>query len=136
MYYLNASMELNNKIIGRNLAKFRKMRDIKASDLSERIGMKEATYTKYERGESAITLDIVQKVATALQVDPVTILSASPDNFIESLTNNNSAAPGSGIGNDVEIKGDVISGDPKYMEVLTKQNELLQTLIELLKEKK
>ncbi|MBS1746117.1 MAG: helix-turn-helix transcriptional regulator [Bacteroidetes bacterium] len=42
---------MDNLTIGRNIAKFRKLKDIKAFDMAERLGLKEATYTKYERGK-------------------------------------------------------------------------------------
>ena len=120
-------MELDNKIIGRNLAKFRQLRDIKASDLAERIGMKEGAYSKYERGESSITVELVQKVATALDVNPISILAASPDNFIESITNNNSAQIGNA--NSFEVAGDYHAANEKQNEAMMK---LMEKLIELL----
>jgi transcriptional regulator with XRE-family HTH domain len=132
-------MELENKLIGRNLAKFRKMADIKAADLAERIGLKEAAYTKYERGETNITIDLIQKVATALNVDPVKILAAAPDNFIESITDSHL----SGMGNK-NIEGDNIEGnvngvDSKLIESILKQNEtmidLMKTVIDVLSKK-
>jgi transcriptional regulator with XRE-family HTH domain len=104
------------------------MRDMKAFDLAERIGMKEAAYTKYERGESKLTLDLIQKVATALEVDPITILSAAPDNFIESISNNSSSA----VGNVVEIQGDFNSVDKQQQELMMK---LMEKLIDLLDKK-
>jgi transcriptional regulator with XRE-family HTH domain len=134
-------MELENKLIGRNLTKFRKMADIKAADLAERIGMKEAAYTKYERGETNITIDLIQKVATALNVDPIKILSASPDNFIESITD----SPMAGNSNinkknkDIDVEGDYYESDKKQTELILKQNEtmmrLMEKLIEMLGQK-
>jgi transcriptional regulator with XRE-family HTH domain len=133
-------MELSNKAVGRNLAKFRMMRDMKASDLAERVGMKEAAYTKYERGESKVTIDLVQKVATALEVDPIMILAASPDQFIESISNN-SNSPGIGIGNqnEFDIAGDYNAVDKQLqelmMKVLENQNELTNKVIALLEKR-
>jgi transcriptional regulator with XRE-family HTH domain len=124
-------MELSNKAVGRNLAKFRMMRDMKASDLAERVGLKEAAYTKYERGESKVTIDLVQKVATALEVDPITILAAAPDNFIETISNNNSS-PGVGIANQIDIKGDFNAVDKQQQELMMK---LMEKLIDLLGKK-
>jgi transcriptional regulator with XRE-family HTH domain len=86
--------------------------------------MKEAAYTKYERGESKVTIDLVQKVATALEVDPISILAAAPDNFIETISNNSNSA----VGNVVEIKGDFNSVDKQ-------QQELMEKLIDLLAKK-
>jgi DNA-binding XRE family transcriptional regulator len=45
---------LENKSIGRNLSTFRKLRDKKALEVADYLGIKEATYTKYERGVRAL----------------------------------------------------------------------------------
>lgn len=78
---------LENKTIGRNMYKFRKVKDKKASDIADYIGISESAYTKYERGESQITIDIIQKVAEYLKVDPLNIIAASPGNFVENGNN-------------------------------------------------
>jgi len=78
---------LENKSIGRNLALFRKLRDKKAFEVAEHIGLSEAAYTKYERGESKITVEMIQKVAEFLKVDPLQIVSVSPNNFLENIQN-------------------------------------------------
>jgi transcriptional regulator with XRE-family HTH domain len=130
-------MELSNKAVGRNLAKFRMLRDMKAADLAERVGLKEDAYAKYERGESKITVDFVQKVATALNVDPITILATSPDNFVESISNNTQYS--GVIGNQVEVNGDVTASDKQQqelvMKLIEKQHELTEKLIELISKK-
>ena len=86
---------LENKSIGHNLALFRKLRDKKAFEVAEHIGISEAAYTKYERGESKVTIDLVQKVAEFLKVDPLQIVSVSPNNFLENIQN----SPAAGVGN-------------------------------------
>jgi transcriptional regulator with XRE-family HTH domain len=86
---------LENKSIGRNLALFRKLRDKKAFEVAEHIGLSEAAYTKYERGESKITIEMIQKVAEFLKVDPLQIVSVSPSNFLENIQN----SPAAGVGN-------------------------------------
>lgn len=78
---------LENKSIGRNLALFRKLRDKKALEVAEHVGLSEAAYTKYERGESKITIEMIQKVAEFLQVDPLQIVTTSPGNFLENIQN-------------------------------------------------
>jgi transcriptional regulator with XRE-family HTH domain len=126
-------MELSNKAVGRNLAKFRMMRDMKASDLAERVGLKEAAYTKYERGESKVTIDLVQKVATALKVDPISILAAAPDNFIETISNNTmSAGAQIGIEPKIEVQGDFNAIDKQQQELMVK---LMEKLIDMLGKK-
>ena len=78
---------LENEAIGRNISMFRKVRGIKAFDMAERLGMKEATYTKYERGETKITIDFVQKVASELKLDPFKLLSTNSSHYIENVSN-------------------------------------------------
>ena len=85
---------LESKTIGRNISIYRKIRDIKASDMADRIGMKETTYTKYERGETEITISFIQKVAEILNVDPVAMLTVHPGNYINI---------GQGVGNNSPV---------------------------------
>jgi len=84
-------MDLNNAAIGRNIARYRKMKELKAADIADRIGMKEATYTKYERGESNITIDFVQRVAEALEMDPVALMTISPSHLLKNISHSSIA---------------------------------------------
>src|SRR5258705_7832116 len=77
---------LENKAIGKNIYMYRKLLDLKASDIAKQLGLKEASYTKYERGETQITIEFVQKVAQIFNLDPLQILTSSPSNFIEHCT--------------------------------------------------
>jgi len=74
---------LENKTIGRNIGMYRKIRGMKALDVAERLGLKESSYTRYERGEGQITVDLIQQISEVLNVDPMMLLSVSPTNFIE-----------------------------------------------------
>ena len=76
---------MDSSTVGRNIQKFRMLKDIKASDMASRLDMKEAAYTKYERGETAITLEFVQRVAEVLEVDPLMIIATSPNHIIQNL---------------------------------------------------
>jgi transcriptional regulator with XRE-family HTH domain len=78
---------LENKAIGRNISLYRKIRGLKASDIAERLGMKESSYTRYERGEGAITVDMVQQLAEVLNIDPLHLLSVHPNTIIENVSN-------------------------------------------------
>jgi transcriptional regulator with XRE-family HTH domain len=109
---------LENETIGRNISMFRKIRGIKAFDMAERLGIKEATYTKYERGETKITIDFVQKVADELKVDPIELLTISPGNYIESGNN----SPGAILGR--------IGGSYNYQTTNEQQTQMMMKLIE------
>jgi len=119
---------LENKNIGRNLATFRKLRDRKAMEVAEHLGIKEAAYTKYERGESKITIDLIQKVAEFLNVDPLQIVSANPGYIIEHLTN----SPFSITGN---VKANYTDKNQtevmlKMMETMMQMNEAIKRILE------
>lgn len=109
---------LENEAIGRNISMFRKVRGIKAFDMAERLGMKEGTYTKYERGETKITIDFLQGVAKELKVDPVQILTSSPGNYIDSGNN----SPGAVLGR--------VGGAYTYQTTNEQQTQMMLKLME------
>ncbi|MFS8616964.1 MAG: helix-turn-helix domain-containing protein [Solitalea sp.] len=115
-----------NKTIGRNLALFRKLREKKAFEVADYIGIGEAAYTKYERGESKITVDVIQKVAEFLTVDPLQIVSASPNNFVEQVTQNRYAGQGSAQTIHEEQQEFML----RLMKSVVSVNERLLTLLE------
>lgn len=123
---------LENKTIGRNLALFRKLREKKAMEVADYIGIGEAAYTKYERGESKITVDIIQKVAEYLAVDPLQIVSASPNNFVENVSNSPFAIHGS-VQTTSEEQSRIML---KLMESVVSINERLINLLDEKKPKK
>lgn len=76
---------LESKRIGRNLTIFRRLRNKKTFEVADYIGIGELEYTKYERGEAKITVDLVQKVAEFLNIDPITLLSESSSIYIDNV---------------------------------------------------
>jgi len=110
---------LENKTIGRNLYKFRKVKEKKAAEVADYIGITEAAYTKYERGETNITIDVIQKVAECLKIDPLSIIANTPGNFVEN--GNNSP-------NTIIMGGSNIGGDARLVD--DKQTALITKLIE------
>ena len=121
-------MQLENLVIGQNIAKFRKLKDIKATDIAAQLGIKEATYTKYERGETAITIDFLQKVAEILETNPMHLLAANPANFLESITHSSFTFQGNSIcQNSNETQSATIL---KLMESMMHLNERIVALLE------
>lgn len=112
---------LENKAIGRNISIYRKMRGMKASEVAESLGMKESTYTRYERGEAEITVNIIRQVAETLKVDPLMILSVTPSNFIEN-------SPNSAVGSNNNWH----STNEEHTKIMLKLMENLVTLNERL----
>ncbi|XZF14440.1 helix-turn-helix domain-containing protein [Chitinophagaceae bacterium MMS25-I14] len=115
---------LDNKMVGQNIAKLRRHRDIKASDMAGRLGLGEASYTKYERGETAITLDFLNKVAEQFDVNPNEFLNATPTNIIENIHESQV--------NLVTTNQTIIHNDKqdKIIEAILEQNKALTKLLE------
>jgi transcriptional regulator with XRE-family HTH domain len=78
-------MKLCNITVGQNISKYRKIKDMKAAVAATQVGLKESSYTKYERGETAITVEFLQKIADILDVDPIKLLAADPSRFLETI---------------------------------------------------
>ena len=72
-----SDMKLENQTVGHNIAKYRRLKDIKASEIASRLGMKEGTYGKYERNETEITIAFLEKVSEILEIDPKYLLLSS-----------------------------------------------------------
>ena len=106
---------LENKIVGRNIYISRKIKDKKAIEVADYLGISESAYTKYERGESKITIDIVQRIAELFKIDPFSLLSAPSGHFIESGTNEHGA---------VGFNNYVNTIDEKHTALLTKLIEM------------
>ena len=51
--------------------------------MAKRLNMKESTYTKYERGETAITIEFINKVANVLSIEPLQVLIFSPTTILD-----------------------------------------------------
>lgn len=84
---------LESKTIGKNISMYRKIRGVKASDIAERLGISESSYTRYERGETPITIELVQQISEVLQVNPYMLLSVNPNIFIEIGEGNGNNSP-------------------------------------------
>lgn len=108
---LNQFTVLENKTIGRNFARFRKFRDRKALEVADHLGLSEAAYTKYERGESKITVELIQKVSEFLEIDPLHLIAPSSGHVVE---NNNS--PNSPIA----VEGTVTTTNEEQTKLITR----------------
>lgn len=86
---------LENVMVGRNMYLQRKKEDKKAIGVADYLGLSESAYTKYERGKSKITIDIIQKVAEFYHIDPLSFLAMPTGSFIESGNNSPGAIVGS-----------------------------------------
>lgn len=108
-----SNLDLDNHKIGRKIYIQRKIAGLKAFDVAERLGIKEAAYTKYERGETKITIEFIKKVSEILQIDPLILLSSSEFNHFDNIHNS-----------------PILSTFHTYQSSNEKQNEAILLLIE------
>ena len=76
---------INNEIVAANILQVRKHKGIKATEMANELKLSESAYTKYERGETAITIQFLTSVARKLGVHPLYFLSSSPENIVSNL---------------------------------------------------
>ena len=105
-----------NKIdIGRKIRKVRELKNLKQEYVAEKIGVAQSGYSKIETGESDLSFSNLEKIAEALEVEPIQLMG-----FDEKLVFNN-----------------YNSNDFVNHQVIEKDNKLIQSLedqITLLKE--
>lgn len=121
-------MDFDNKTVGKNISKFRKLRDMKASEIAGRLNLSEAAYTKYEHRETAITIDILRQIGEILNIDPVQIIATSPSNFFENFENSPVAFNGATLNTVNEQQNSMML---KLMENVVALNERLVSLLEV-----
>ena len=68
-----------------NLKKMRKLNHLTQKELADKVDLAEITIRKYENGERKPSIEMVEKLASALHITPYDLLS-TPDSL--SLTNN------------------------------------------------
>jgi transcriptional regulator with XRE-family HTH domain len=68
-----------NDIAGSNLRRLRNKLGVSQDEFADRAGLHRTYIGSVERGERNITLDTLQRIARALQVDPKDLLREVPD---------------------------------------------------------
>ena len=63
-----------NEIVGMNLRRIRKERGLSQEDFAEVCGLHRNYLGAIERGERNITLDILSKIAVAIEISPEELL--------------------------------------------------------------
>lgn len=121
---------LENNAIGRNISMYRKMRGVKAIELAEKLGLKEAGYTRYERGDGAITIKMVKQIAEALKVDPINLIALPPGSVIDSGNNSPNAAVALNSNNLQTINENQLQLTLKLIDSVTTLNEKLVAMLD------
>ena len=86
--------------------------------------MKEAAYTRYERGEGAITIKMVRQISEVLKVDPLHLVS-SPPGMAKNGSNSPNAIVALSANNCQTINDNQLQLTLKLIESVTALNEKL-----------
>ena len=116
---------LDNEAIGRNISLYRKIRGVKAVEVAEKLGLKEAAYTRYERGEGVITVNMISKIAEILKVDPLNLLSLPPANIVDNGNNSTNTVVTFHSSNRNAANDEQLKMTLKLIESVTALNEKL-----------
>jgi transcriptional regulator with XRE-family HTH domain len=76
---------IENKVVGETISKLRLHRNKKAREIANYLELSESAYTKYERGESAITIPFINKIARFFDIHPVELIQYTSENIIENI---------------------------------------------------
>ena len=121
---------LENNAIGRNISMHRRMRGVKAIEVAEKLGLKEAAYTRYERGEGALTIKMVKQIAEVLKVDPLNLIALPPGSVIDSGNNSPNAIVALNTNNLQTINDNQLQLTLKLIESVTTLNEKLVAMLD------
>ncbi len=76
---------IENKVVGETISKLRLHRNKKAREIANYLELSESAYTKYERGESAITIPFINKIARFFDIHPIELIQNTSENIIENI---------------------------------------------------
>ncbi|MGI8950094.1 MAG: helix-turn-helix domain-containing protein [Chitinophagaceae bacterium] len=117
-----------SELIGRNIKKWREFKGIKQDTLAQKLGITSAALSQIENGKSDISINRVEQIAEALEIDILLLLS-NPQQAVNILHSPNS----NGIG----VQHNNINADLLKIlhSELEKKNEHISFLHEMLREK-
>lgn len=121
---------LDNDAIGKNISVYRKLRGIKATEVAHKLGLKEAAYTRLERGEGAITIDRLRLIGEVLRLNPLRLATVQPDNIINNGNNSAEAIVLSEANKSQNVNESHIQLALKLIESVTKLNEKLIMILD------
>ena len=129
---MEKEITLESKAIGKNISMYRKIRGLKAADIAETLAISESSYTRYERGETSISIELIQQISEVLQVNPYMLLSVNPSIFIEigQSNGNNSPMGIHGYYNHQTTNDQQMQAMTKILENMASLTERLITLLE------
>ncbi len=111
------STKIQNKI--RTL---REMKNLSQEQMAECIHMSKNGYGKMERGESRLTYDALQKIASVFEMDVVELINLSENGLVCLFSENNS---GTHYGNFYQGEQHLVAENEKLQLIIKHKDELI-----------
>jgi transcriptional regulator with XRE-family HTH domain len=119
--------------IGENIRKFRKEKDIKQTEIYEKLGISQSTYSKIENNRYKMDINTLKEIATILDVDIAKLIGE--DKIIINHTNNENGSGGSGVIVTNTLSEKLIYSLESQVGLLLEQNKSLKDQISTLSKK-
>ncbi len=110
-----------NKLIGLNIARHREAQDMKQLTLAKKIGIEPSALSQIETGKTDTTVNRLEQIAQALNIDFVTLVSSPNAINIHNSPNsgNNIYSPNS-TNNDLQLTRTVVATMEKMAALMEK----------------
>ena len=89
MSYLNNQTKTSMKKLQIYIIYYRKLRKISQKELADELNMSQRNFSRIENGEVSINLDLINKIAHLLNVNPEELLGITENNKQENSINEN-----------------------------------------------
>ncbi len=130
--------------IHRKIKQLRTAKELTQQDMADKLGMVLKTYQNFENGITKLDYERLKLVAQLLEVDVEDLINAEDSSvYIAEIKNNSVGYNGSTVTiQNPESKGElelfekIIASKDEQIALLTKTNEVLQTLLNEFKPKK
>lgn len=103
--------------IGENIRRLRKARGYTQKGFSEKLGIPVSSYSNYENGNRVPDMDIIQKIASALNVHVDDIIGSTPNNSNELMAQVNFSMTFDSF---LDYVGFTVESDPETQKAIEK----------------
>lgn len=86
-------MEASNSV-GNKIRLIRMLKGLSQENISLELGVSQKAYSKIERGETKLSVNMIEKLGLIFQMSPQDILNFSAENFIQTNSTYNSQSGG------------------------------------------
>lgn len=117
---------MENSNIGEKIRLIRTIKGLTQDNVSAELGLSQKAYSKIERGETKLSLDVIEKLSVIFQMQPQDILNFNPETFIQTNSTYNSQSGGN---NNFSVDNEHVKSLKDEVDFLKSQLKLKDDLI-------